>query len=457
MYSAHPFGHKQIFATSEMRRMGLSILELKKFHELSLPKSLYLRKLLKSEALVRPLPTSRDPAAHPLSGAQQDAGGRTQALGCRVVRSAVLKAAAERATSSADAAGSVAFSWYRLPQYAARLVKAAVDRLGEHCVVVGSRPSVPVEGMERALGQRVHWIDADRPVSWRDLGLDVPAIYIQSGWAYPAFSALGREVKSHGGRIIGLADANWRGDFRQIVLGPLMFRALHRRHFDAMIVPGLQGERLMRYFGIPTERIRKGMYGADPAIFNGGPPLASRPRTFLFVGQFIARKDVLGLSRAFLRFSETRPGWTLRICGSGPQRDEIPSDPRIVVENFVQPEQLALRYHEARFFVLPSLFEAWGLVVHEAALCGCALLLSDAIGSADDLASARNAMRFKPRNEDVLVRALDAAADRDAAWLEAAEVESRALAAQFGPDRFATEVAGLVAGLRGAHAALRNV
>ena len=57
MYSSHLFGHKQIFATSEMKELfkscGLEIVELQKFHELSFPYEFYLRKLLRSEALVR--------------------------------------------------------------------------------------------------------------------------------------------------------------------------------------------------------------------------------------------------------------------------------------------------------------------------------------------------------------------------------------------------------------------
>ena len=57
MYSSHLFGHKQIFSTSEMKELlkscGLSIMELYKFHELSFPYEFYLRKLLRSEALVR--------------------------------------------------------------------------------------------------------------------------------------------------------------------------------------------------------------------------------------------------------------------------------------------------------------------------------------------------------------------------------------------------------------------
>jgi glycosyltransferase involved in cell wall biosynthesis len=340
--------------------------------------------------------------------------------------------------------GNIAFSWYGLPQYAARLLKAAIARFGPECIVLGSKPSVPVEGMEEILGDSLHWVEADKPILWSDLGLPVPRVFVQSGWAYPAFSTLGRAVKERDGVVIGLSDANWRGDLRQLVLGPIVFRALYRRKFDAMIVPGLQSARLMRYFGMPATRVRLGMYGADPALFNGGAELTCRPRTFLFVGQFIARKDVLGLANAFLKFSEDRPGWTLNLCGSGEQQPLIPRDHRIIVENFVQPGQLAERYRNARFFVLPSLVEAWGLVVHEASLCGCALVLSDAIGSADDLATSANAIRFRAGSERDLIRALHEAADFDDARLAMAEASSRTSASQFGPNRFADEVETLI-------------
>lgn len=338
----------------------------------------------------------------------------------------------------------VAISWNGLPQYAAREIRVAIDRIGRDCIVVGSKPAVPVEGMERVLGCPVHWVDADRAVTWASLGQEVPDIFVQSGWSYAAFSALGAEVKSKGGRVIGLSDANWRGDFRQVVLGPAGFRVRHKSHFDAMIVPGSQGARLMAWFGMPKDKIHTGMYGADPSLFRGGPALAERPKTFLYVGQFIARKDVLGLARAFVRFSAAHPDWNLRICGSGEQKALIPAHPKITVEDFVQPEQLAQRFFEAQFFVLPSLVEAWGLVVHEAASAGCGLVLSHAIGSADDLSTGENAVRFKAGSADDLLRALNEAAAFDASRLAKAEAESRRLAANFGPERFGREVAGLV-------------
>jgi 2-polyprenyl-6-hydroxyphenyl methylase/3-demethylubiquinone-9 3-methyltransferase len=57
MYSSHLFGHKQIFATQEMKDIfmtsGLEVIQLQKFHELSFPYEFYLKKLLRSEALVK--------------------------------------------------------------------------------------------------------------------------------------------------------------------------------------------------------------------------------------------------------------------------------------------------------------------------------------------------------------------------------------------------------------------
>jgi 2-polyprenyl-6-hydroxyphenyl methylase/3-demethylubiquinone-9 3-methyltransferase len=57
MYSAKPFGHKQILSFTEMKGLleaaGLHVAELKRFHELSFPYSFYLKKLVRSEGLVK--------------------------------------------------------------------------------------------------------------------------------------------------------------------------------------------------------------------------------------------------------------------------------------------------------------------------------------------------------------------------------------------------------------------
>lgn len=57
MYSSHQFGHKQILSLAELREMleaaGLEVVELRKFHELSFPYSFYLKKMFKSDFIVK--------------------------------------------------------------------------------------------------------------------------------------------------------------------------------------------------------------------------------------------------------------------------------------------------------------------------------------------------------------------------------------------------------------------
>lgn len=331
---------------------------------------------------------------------------------------------------------SVAFSWNGLPQYAARLIAAAIRAQGAPCPVVGSHPMVPVRGIEEALGQPVHWVDADKPISWKELGLTVPKVYFQSGWAYPAFNALGDEVRAAGGKVCLLMDNNWRGGLRQW-LGAPWYRLCQRRKFAALLVPGKSGRRLARWYGVPDDCIWEGMYGADPALFFNGPSLTERPKRIVFVGQYIDRKQCLPLAQAFAAVADQMPGWELAMYGSGEQQGLIPAHPRLRVHGFVQPEQLGALYRAARIFALPSLTEAWGLVVHEAALSGCQLLLSDTIGSRDDFAGPDNSALFRAGDVASLQSALLRLASVDDASLVRAQSASVQLAQSHGPAVFA--------------------
>jgi glycosyltransferase involved in cell wall biosynthesis len=189
------------------------------------------------------------------------------------------------------------------------------------------------------------------------------------------------------------------------------------------------------------------MYGADPALFFNGPPLEERAKKFLFVGQLIERKNVLKLADAFMRFAVDNPDWTLEICGSGPLRNSIPDHKAIIVRDFIQPAQLAGLLRSARALVLPSLEEHWGVVVHEAALSGCLLLLSTAVGAVDDFAAPQNSVLFEARDGEACEAALRKVAAMPEAQLRQAQAKSVELAVGFGPHRFSSELREVAARL----------
>lgn len=337
----------------------------------------------------------------------------------------------------------IAIAWNGLPFYAARLIRAGIEQIGEPIIVIGTEPSVPILGMEEALGQKIIWIDADHSCSWSDLGLLPPELFIQTGWAYRAFNDLGKQVRNENGRVIAMVDNCWKNNVRQWI-GALVFRAHYRSRFSAVMVPGKSGHRLMNFLGMPNNKIYEGMYGADPKVFSPGPCLADRNKSFIFVGQLIHRKGINLLVEAFKRLHYVDNEWRLTIVGSGPLKGTLQDIPGVNVIEFKQPSEVAHLMRQARFFVLPSFEEHWGLVVHEAALSGCAIITSDAVAAHEDLVDNRNGIVFKSGSLTSLFEALTVAAEWDSKKLQSAQLASFERAACFGPDRWAETFVDLV-------------
>ena len=119
--------------------------------------------------------------------------------------------------------------------------------------------------------------------------------------------------------------------------------------------------------------------------------------------------------------------------------------PGIEVEGFLQPEEVAERMRQSRFLVLPSREDHWGLVVHEAALSGCGLIVSDNVGAGADLVTPKNGFLHRASSRDALEEAMRGAAKKSRDWLKRATERSRELAMHFGPQVWAVTFEEIVA------------
>jgi len=112
---------------------------------------------------------------------------------------------------------------------------------------------------------------------------------------------------------------------------------------------------------------------------------SGRDTRFLFVGRLIERKGLDVLLEAFARFE----GGELWIAGDGPLDEAVSAaaarDRRIRLVGHVAGEDLGDLYRESDVLVVPSLYEAWGLVVHEGLAHGRPVIATDQVGAADDL------------------------------------------------------------------------
>jgi glycosyltransferase involved in cell wall biosynthesis len=113
-----------------------------------------------------------------------------------------------------------------------------------------------------------------------------------------------------------------------------------------------------------------------------------------FVALFCAKlqpwKAPADLLRAFAQAA--LPNAYLVFAGDGPERakldrlaSELGVSDRVRFLGFLNQSELPAAYRSADVFVLPSLFEPFGLVVNEAMLCGLPVVVSDRAGARFDL------------------------------------------------------------------------
>ena len=74
----------------------------------------------------------------------------------------------------------------------------------------------------------------------------------------------------------------------------------------------------------------------------------------------------------------------IHIVGNGPLANIIPKHNLIKHTEFVNPKDLPNLMFNAGYLILPSLYEAWGVVVHEAVLAGMPILTTHQTGAASD-------------------------------------------------------------------------
>ncbi len=103
---------------------------------------------------------------------------------------------------------------------------------------------------------------------------------------------------------------------------------------------------------------------------------------FLYVGQFIERKNVINLISAFKSIKENNIKLTL--IGEGALKNKMniltSNDKRINIINFKNKKFLKEYYNSADVFILPSKYDGWGVVIMEAMANKCAIIVTKSSG-----------------------------------------------------------------------------
>ena len=117
--------------------------------------------------------------------------------------------------------------------------------------------------------------------------------------------------------------------------------------------------------------------------------------------------------------------------GNGPLRKIIPKHKNIEYYSFKNPEQVSTLMQTSRFLVLPTHEDNWPLVINEATLCGCGLIISHAVGNIPELSNKKNSIFCKVASQSSLIRALEKASRLSEKKLENMFKESVNLGSKF--------------------------
>ena len=168
------------------------------------------------------------------------------------------------------------------------------------------------------------------------------------------------------------------------------------------LAPSTGTRDLLRSLGIPEERITLVPYVVDNDWWKAQSALVDRnavraswgvgPDTsvVLFCAKLQPWKRPLDLLQAFARADVANS--LLILAGDGPLKETLRAESarlgvsdRVRFLGFVNQTQLPAFYTAADLMVLPSEYDAFGVVVNEAILCGCPVIASNSVGAGRDL------------------------------------------------------------------------
>lgn len=216
-----------------------------------------------------------------------------------------------------------------------------------------------------------------------------PTVTVVSGWMDKAYLRVARHLRKSSKVVCGL-DGQWSGCLRQQIASKLGSFGLLKQFFSHAWVAGSRQYEYARRLGFAKENIIFDLYSADLSLFcNASMVTAMKkanhyPHTFLYVGRLESIKGLDVLLDAWQSLLGRRGDWELVLIGNGSLYEKLLAYSSITVLKFLQPKQLAHEFSKAGCFILPSLSEPWGVVVHESAAAGLPLITSNAVGASSE-------------------------------------------------------------------------
>lgn len=237
-----------------------------------------------------------------------------------------------------------------------------------------------------------------------------PELLVCCGWIDSEYLAAVKKF-SHKIPTVLTMDNHWKGTIRQR-LGAIYLKPKLKKLFSHIWIPGQAQMQMAKKIGFTSQNILTGFYSADVDLYNAIYQQRKQlkpQKKLLYVGRYVEHKGIFDLWEAFNTISETiKEGWELHCLGTGEKWENRIKSSGIVHHGFVQPSEMKEHILSSSVFILPSHFEPWGVVVHELAVAGLPLIVSDQVGAANAyLRNGENGFIFQASNRMALKKHME--------------------------------------------------
>jgi glycosyltransferase involved in cell wall biosynthesis len=264
-----------------------------------------------------------------------------------------------------------------------------------------------------------------------------PDLIMMASWNYPFYMSVARKSKSKGIKVISTFDNQWRSTPKQW-LGVLSSPFFLKPAINNFFVPGDRQVHFAKKLGYDNPL--QGYYCAYTERFAAIKSTAGSNK-FIFVGRLVPEKGVDYLVEAYKEYRQaTKDPWDLVIVGKGRLRPLLENVEGIILKEFVQPNDLPFVLSEATCLILPSVFEPWALVIHEAAIGGLSIICTHACGASTQFVRDGQNGYIIHADKDSLVNAMKKMSSKSQKALADMSATSRLLGSLWTTDKWADYV-----------------
>jgi len=237
----------------------------------------------------------------------------------------------------------------------------------------------------------------------------MPDIVYVSGWQDIDYLYIVKKMKKLCVPVVVGLDGKWQRTLRKYIGALFVKYILKNICYDYAWVAGPQQYEYAKRIGFMSNEIICDLLSADIELFNdvyykrNDIPEREYPHKFMFVGRFVKEKNISGLLRAWGKLENIRKDWQLCFIGNGPLKSMIDECRDVEVVDFLHPKELKRKMVGGGCFVLPSIKEPWGVVIHEFAAAGFPIISSDECGAASEfLIHGSNGYVYPFQDDDAL-------------------------------------------------------